>query len=654
MNRTIAMFLAMAILLAHTLAIHVDADGNFAYPYDLPHVAYRLARNFVHHGSFSWDPLLAASESYPSPLWVGVAAVAEQLYKPVTLFCQTIGIASAMATVVVLAGFSTGRLAGVVAPLLLVVSGAIAAAAGSGTEIPLLALLVTAGFLAYERRRPWLMGLAWGFACLTRPEAMWIGLALLLIELVRRARGTGEEPPVLRGFAIPIVLLAGMSAVRFSLTGELLAPATEGLFTLEREEFVRGGRYLLDFFLASGGPLLVAFPAWYALRHALGGMGTRALVLTIVWCAVVGISGGGTLPMGIDMAPILPVLYVSVQEAVTVAIDSRRRWLTPVVWALFVLGLTTSAISSKYPGDLGPLPTERVLRALMEPFASPRFGYAGRKGRLGVTEEIDMTGRLRSVGIFMRDHLDPSHTVLTPWPGAVGYLSRLRVIDALGRTSPLPGQDRVSMWTGVSRADVAMALELEPDYIVPQVQFTELAPTEQVIAASWIKELDILHKLPKRKLDVRKQLLTYELIAVPIDDRPSQPGGEFTRPFYLMRKRSLGLAPTLSVSFDGREFAIDVQHRSHEQLVDLRVTASDAQGRRWTMRPTGAWEAGAPVLARSRILLFPTGTRRIRLARGSLEGLTDPVELRVVLRNPGARGDRGFALASEELSVSVE
>ncbi len=658
MNRTIALFLAMAILLAHALALHVDADGSFAYPYDLPHVAYRLARNFVHHGSFAWDPLLPAAESYPSPLWVAVAAVAEQLYRPVTTFCQTVGIACALVTVVVLAGFSPGRLAGVVAPLLLVVSGAIAAAAASGTEIPLLGLTLTAAFLAYERRRPWAMGLALSLACLTRPEAVWVGLTLLAIELVRtrwRRGGSGDEPrpqPVLRGFALPLAVHLAVMTARFSLTGFVVAPATAGLFLLEPEELRRGGLYLLDFFLASGAPLLVLLPAWYALRGALGGMGTRALVLTLVWCAVLWLSGGGTLPMSMEMAPILPVLYVSIQEAITVSLDSRRAWLTPVVWGLFVLGLATSALASKYPGDLGPFPTETLHRRLMEPFASPRFGADGHKGRVGIDEEIDLTGRVRDVGLFLRDHLDPSHTVLTPWPGAMGYLSRLRVIDVLGRTSPLPGQERVSTWAGVSRADVAQALALEPDYIVPQVRFTEAAPNEQEIASLWIKELDILHHKPRRKLEVREQLLTYELIAVPIGDLRSRPGGERTRPFFLMRRRSLGLAPKLYVTMDGDEFAVDVQHRGHEQLADLRVTAGGA-GRTWTMRPTGEWTDTGPVLARTRLLLFPTGTRRIRLASGSLASLPDAAELRVVLLNPGARDSGSFARASDPVTVRV-
>jgi len=50
MNRATVVFIALAILLAHTLAIHQNPDGDFAAPYDWAHVAYRLGRNLAHQG----------------------------------------------------------------------------------------------------------------------------------------------------------------------------------------------------------------------------------------------------------------------------------------------------------------------------------------------------------------------------------------------------------------------------------------------------------------------------------------------------------------------------------------------------------------------------------------------------------------------------
>ena len=183
MNRTTALFLTLAVLLAHTLAIYKVESGAFAPPYDQAHVAYRMAHNFVEHRHFAWDPTLEAAESYPSILWVGVATIAERLYLPVTTFCQTIGVISALLSVLVLASFSPGRLAGVIAPLLFVVCGGIAAAAANGMETAFFALLVITAFLAFERRRAAILAVALSLACLTRPEGGLFALALFALEL---------------------------------------------------------------------------------------------------------------------------------------------------------------------------------------------------------------------------------------------------------------------------------------------------------------------------------------------------------------------------------------------------------------------------------------------------------------------------------------
>ena len=84
MNRATALLLAMAALLAHTLTIHLDFERHFAPPYGFAHVAFRIARNFVRADHFAWnhDPLEGGLGSYPSPLWVLVAAVAERLGVP--------------------------------------------------------------------------------------------------------------------------------------------------------------------------------------------------------------------------------------------------------------------------------------------------------------------------------------------------------------------------------------------------------------------------------------------------------------------------------------------------------------------------------------------------------------------------------------------
>ena len=56
MNRGTVIFLALAVLLAHTLAIYQTPEGEFGPPYEVAHAAYRLGRNAVFEGLPLWNP----------------------------------------------------------------------------------------------------------------------------------------------------------------------------------------------------------------------------------------------------------------------------------------------------------------------------------------------------------------------------------------------------------------------------------------------------------------------------------------------------------------------------------------------------------------------------------------------------------------------
>jgi hypothetical protein len=660
MNRTTALFVALAILLGHALAIHKTAGGEVAPPLDLAYVAFRIARNLVHTGQFAWETGMPGIDAYPSLLWIALATFAERFSLPVNQLSQAVGMLSAFGCVLALAQFSPTRLAGVIAPLLFVVSGGVASAALSGIETSTLALFLVFSFLAYERG--WRVGLAIGLslAAATRPQGLFFALALLAIELVRRLYGrlrpgaAPQRPAMWAAFAAPLALALAVALARHSLTGHYVSVWGEQLFELRKRVAMQGVAYLQDFALASGTALLFVFPLWYLARGVLSGVGVRACVLTLAWAAMVLHGGGGSLPYFEAMTPILAILLVAVQEAMQIALDSRRRGWPQLTWALFLIGLAGSAFASKFPGDLGPLPLEAWHRRWMAPRTVARFGYEEPNGRMGLAEEILATERLREIGIFLRDHLDPGTSVLTPWPGAIGYLSRLRVIDPLGRTTPSPGSSRTTPWDGLPRADVARALALRPDYILPTIRFGDTAPTAQEIATAWSKSLDIDPHKPQRSLGIRAQLVDYELIAVPLTS-PWARRGLFPRNhFYLMRRKDLGHSPRLQVELEGRRFRVEVQHRSHEQLADLRVQVLSRDGKLWSLRPSLEFEERPSLLARTFLLLYPTGERRIRLVEAEIPPEIDAVEVRALLRNPIAAGDSLFAAASAQVALRLD
>lgn len=237
MNRLAVVLFTVAILLAHALAIHQDPAGDYAAPYDFAHVGYRVARNLVREGSFAWNPGGALYQSYPSPAWVLLAAVAERLTIGPNQLTQAFGTLCVLASVFVLAQFSAKRMGGLIAPLLLAASGAAAAAGGSGTEAGLAMLLVTTAALAFERRGPRVFAASTALLMWTRPEAIALVAVAFLHELVDRPRDAlGVRGRAMRrAFLAPLGAWVALALVRRLSTGVWLSPLEREALELDGE-----------------------------------------------------------------------------------------------------------------------------------------------------------------------------------------------------------------------------------------------------------------------------------------------------------------------------------------------------------------------------------------------------------------------------------
>ena len=663
MNRTIALFVALVILLAHCLAIFTDGQGHFAFPYDQSFVALRLAQNLVIEGQLRWNPGSTAWESYPSPLWVAVAAFVERLAATrigdaldlsVNTLIQAASIVSALLCVVLAAGFRRDRVAGLIAPLLLVTCGSFAAAAASGVETAVFALLVTASFLSFERRYENRLAIATTLLCLVRPEGAFAVAGLVLLRHVGFARG--EERPRLLAFLAPLVTVTATTLVRHHETGWYLPPSLHALLHPLPGQAGEGFEALSDSLRTAISLVLLVYTIVSLARRRLSGTGVRALLLAGLLAVVAGLAGRGPLPFAEALVPVLPLAFVAVQEGLIEALDgtsvlARRLALSSLFACLFV-----TALVSRHPADLGPLPLEGWHEQWMRTRGSARFGYEQPLGRLGLEEEIDTTNRLRGVGLFLRDYLDPGATVLTPWPGSVGYLSRLRTIDVQGRASSVAGRGRPAPWNRRGRADVVAALGMRPDYVLHETAPGEEGASLVRVARTWVGELDDRPETDGRLAAVEKALAAYECITIPIliDPRGSAPPRR--EPFRLLRRRDLGLRPRLDLQLSGREYTVRVVHRTHLQVADLHLVAIDAASRPWSVRPTGELTPGPEAIARPGMLLHNSGARPIQAIRGSLPAAVDGspiVELRAVLRNPDGRGEDEFQDVSATATASL-
>jgi len=654
MNRVTVIVLALAILVVHSLGIHQTLSGSFAPPYDYAHVAFRLARNLVHHGTANWNPGGAIVESYPSPLWIGICAVAERLYLSPILVTQWVGILSGLGTVVFLAQFSSTRLSGLIAPVLLAASSSAAAAAVSGTEAPLVMLLATGSFFAYERGWPRLLGFLLGLLVLSRPEGAPFAGVLMLLEVVDRPRGEHRLPSrrLVPAFAFVVGLTATMAVVRRLETGFWLSPTIASMLEFTPETVRLGADYVASFLLCSGSAPLVILPLLAVPLGMASGICRRTLVLSAFWLAMVTASGGDGLPMWNLIAPIVPLFFLSVQEAITAAIDRAPR-LAPVAFGVLGLAVTASFLVSKTPGNLGPLPLESLQRRWMTPRGDLELAYHRPLGRLGLAAEVRETERLRTLSLFLRDKVRDPATILTLWPGAVGYLSRKEVYDMLGRAYPAPERDRTYSWRGAVRVDLVQALERRPDYVVPVIDPVGVGWSPLELLRDWLRRYDVVGDDEARLAALISAVSHFELISVPISAEDELEEDLPSPSYLLLRRKSLDLAPYLELEVEEGRFAVYARHRGHQQVVDLVVWATDERGRRWTLRPPGDFvEAGATV-ARVSLLLTSTGVRRVELVQGTIPPEIGAVALSAQLHNPGTQGTTNLSAASSTVSVSL-
>ncbi|MBK7642237.1 MAG: hypothetical protein IPJ19_04185 [Planctomycetes bacterium] len=645
MNRSIALFVALATLLAHVLAIHSDADGNLAFPYDQAYTAFRLGRNLIQYGYAQWGTDGGGVESYTSLLWIGVAAVGEKFSSYVNLFCQTAAILSGLLAVIALSRFRPNRSAGLIAPLLFVFSGSVAAACGSGMENTLLTLSLLCAFWSIERGWPLRLALSLALLVLARADGCVFAMLLLALGLAPGSKLRGWRLWLPFGVGWAVFLLEALAWKNSS--GSAWHPTLRALAEPQSGQAAEGWRSLLDFVRIAPSPLLLVFALLCIVRRKLSPLGWRALLLSAATAGVVVLGGRSPLPFGQAFLPALPFLFLALQESLIEILDARTLVRRAGLIGLFGV-LVLSALASKEPGDVGPLHVGGWLRAWMRSGSSARAGYTEPLARAGLIEEIGNTNHLRSAGIFLRDHIDPAATVLSPWPSSIAYLSRMEVTDLLGRTNPLGEAPRGS-WIHRERTDVVAALGQQRDYVIPRIDGSGVPPTRAELAAEWAREFDHEGDTPGRIEAIEQAFADYSLITVPLRAFVRGPVQPRMEPFFLLcHKRLLG-RPTLLLTVEHAELVLHVSGETHEQLADLSLRAWDKAGTQLWVRPTGD-TCERPVVARSDLLLSDTGERHVELMRWRIPAKVTRIEARLL--NPGSRGETGFALVGEPVEWS--
>lgn len=643
MKRSTVLLLALALLLAHALTLATDDLGRLGSPSDRAFAAFRIGRNLVWDGRAQFDLGGPFVESYPSWPWIGLSAIAERLYWAPTWVAQAVGLVSMLATVLVVSRFSPDRLAGVIAPVLTVTSGIIAAAAGNGTELAPLTLGACTALLCLVAGRSRAYASVASLVVLWRDDGIVLvfGLSALAIasRLKPRPRDQGLPPQAqvpVWALALPLGVWLLSALVRLVWIGHLLPPTLAEAATLDVARVQAGWGYLVEFVLRSGAPTLIVLPLILFLTQALSPRGKRALALGLIWCLWAAWIGGDDLPFFAYLAPAAPLLFIAIQEALIPLVDATSAPIRKAGWTLFFLACVASVLSSKQPTDLGFLRLSSMQRAWQSPANSGLpISHDVAPQREGQKARLRRDERLRALGVFLRDEAPAGSSIAALNPGSLAYLTGLPVTDLLGRATPLPGQQRNRPWTGPTRTDLVLALECDPDYIVPPDLFAERTPSMQEWIEQWLERYDEIGPSPERQAALAKRLAAYQLIAVPVPVDSRRLTQRHELPVYLLRHLRAGTRTQLSIEFDDAgNFSVRCKHEGHEQVVDVDVVLVDADGDDWHMRPTGSFVRDRPHSARTNLLLRPFGGGPIQLVRGRLPEEKGFLRLQATLRNP--------------------
>ena len=462
---------ATAIAVAVSLAIIAVALWRFALDhwggvYDDAFIYLRYVKNLEAGCGLRFNCGDAPVEGFTGPLylallWLG-GLVTHQLIDLSQVIC-TASLAAALALAVwaaVVAG--RGREPGWL-PAALAVSVAAALAldhfvllnAITGMETALAAAAVTAIGVAALTGRRWLLIAAIGAALLVRPECLVFAAALPLLPALRRPRY----------LAAAAGIVVAICVARYAVFGAL-APNTyyaKAGGTWRHGEL--GLAYIADavadFPLAFAAPLALLLPAGPTRRAC-----AFVLAASAAWVAFFLRTGGDLFEYSRLMFPLVPVLYVLALAGIAELARRIARRAPAAAIAAVVVAIAAGGRAA-------------AAHALAPQHASPR-----------VVEWA-------AIGSYLRAHF-PKATVATVPIGAIGYYSRLPIVDLVGLTQPdiaragrsVPPELLTKQWIGHERHCTECVLARAPALIVTTMHrdrpWRDLAEARAGFYADWL------------------------------------------------------------------------------------------------------------------------------------------------------------------------
>jgi hypothetical protein len=454
---------ALAAIAGGALILWMHGWLYFEYTADDAYITYRYARNLSEGAGPVWNPGERV-EGYTNFLWMALLAAFDRIGAEPVRAGRWLGFALAAGAIggtyaltrALLAG-AAGRTAGLAAALALAAAGPFALWAFAGLETSLFATLVLAAVLLHIREDgrggvP-LSGVAWGFAALTRPDALLlfgVSAAARTMRAAWRVRDDGAATawPEMARFG---VWVAGFAAVfvpyfawRYLYYDHLLPNTYYAKVGSGIDQYERGLYHLGVFSREYGAWLLLAVPAAIAFTRVRRGPAAYVLLLVLAWFAYVTYIGGDSLVRFRFFAPVLPLAYALVAASIAGIVESVGLERAPPRIVRDAIGAVAVAGFMLF-----------TLQASAADFAVP--------------PDREAVGERAEIGRWMRAHLPPETLIALIPAGAIPYESRLPSIDMLGINDVHIAHrdlDLGAFGAGHEKYDSVYVLDRQPDIII--------------------------------------------------------------------------------------------------------------------------------------------------------------------------------------------
>jgi arabinofuranosyltransferase len=386
----------------------VATGALFYLPYtnDDAFIFFRYARNLAQGQGAVFNPGERV-EGFTSPAWVAILAAAGLARFDLVWTGKLLGVVAALLATLLFyraAGHAFGRGIGFACALGLATQQLFLSWIGSGMDVALFLLfqcvLIT---LFVDESPPSVALLVTAAGVFIRPEASLLLAIYWALFLWKAAREGRWWPPL--GFAAGALVLAALPfALRWAYYQELL-PNTyyaKSLFTVED-----GLRYIRDLVHYLGIPLIAV-----AIAGAL--MAARSQPWLVV---CLGVLTGYIVMVGGDVL-------------------SFRFGLFLVPWLMLAAGACFARIPPSWRGVAVGAGMSLLVVQSMRQMSTTSGEYFSQDGHLYVVNNArGMFETDARAGEYLAAHARPGDLLVTDNIGAVGYLSRLPVLDAYGLVS---------------------------------------------------------------------------------------------------------------------------------------------------------------------------------------------------------------------------